>query len=174
MMELLVEWKIKLKIERARRKIIFPNRTNNVQMYTSTDFGLRWNLPSCKKIINKATEEYNETWLAWHSYNPASRACCKREWEENEFIDTNFNAAFLLTHYLYIFYLQRPDSRAFDEEWLKALVGNKCHSVGVEKRKKMFSTSVSNSVERILGKGIQIMFGGLRKGQRIDVLRKSH
>lgn len=84
---------------------------------------------------------------------PRHAPVIKRNEGKNEFIDTNFNAAFLLTHYLYIFYLQRPDSRAFNEERLETLVGNKCHPVGRrgegERNGNTFSASESCSVERI-------------------------
>lgn len=46
----------------------------------------------------------------------------------------------LSTHYLHVFYLHRPDSRALVEERLEALVGDKRHSGGGgrEKGKMLF------------------------------------
>lgn len=53
-----------------------------------------------------------------------------KEWEIQTTLSTLIQCKiFLLTHYLYIFYLQRPDARTLHKERLEALVSNECHSI---------------------------------------------
>lgn len=103
----------------------FTRLTNNMEMNSSTNFWLSWDLTLIKSSVT-SLHEWQE------KYKPDE----KEKKAETERILNLMTASmdFLVNamiRYLYIFDLQRPYPSTLDKKRLKSIVGNKCHPVDI-------------------------------------------